>query len=106
MCRALSVRHMGLDCTADACAISPREVLAATGWASMTRASRSQAGGVIWPPETQIDALFVNFHKAEREFRPTTVYRDFPISRDLFHRESQKLHCTRFPPLPMLPGPS
>ncbi|MDG3012619.1 DUF3427 domain-containing protein [Rhodococcus sp. D2-41] len=64
------------------------EVLAATNWASMARAARGQAGGVIWAPDTKIDALFVNLHKDEGQFSPTTMYRDFPIARDLFHWES------------------
>lgn len=73
------------------------EVLAATGWASMTRAARGQAGGVIWAPDTGIDALFVNLHKDEGQFSPTTMYRDFPISRDLFHWESQNATSTSSP---------
>ncbi|NED59485.1 DUF3427 domain-containing protein, partial [Streptomyces sp. SID10244] len=31
---------------------------------------------------------FVNLHKDVREFSPTTMYRDYPISRSEFHWES------------------
>lgn len=73
------------------------EVLAAIDWASMTRKARGQAGGVVWAPETGIDALFVNLHKDEGQFSPTTMYRDFPISRELFHWESQNNTSTSSP---------
>jgi hypothetical protein len=33
--------------------------------------------------------FFVDLHKAERDYSPTTMYRDYAISRDLFHWESQ-----------------
>ncbi len=35
------------------------------------------------------DVFFVDLHKAERDYSPTTMYRDYAISRDLFHWESQ-----------------
>jgi superfamily II DNA or RNA helicase/HKD family nuclease len=65
------------------------EVLAALGWASMTRKAYGHAQGVAWAPETQTDALLVNLRKTERDFSPTTMYRDYAISPDLFHWESQ-----------------
>ncbi|MFG1784485.1 DUF3427 domain-containing protein [Rhodococcus oryzae] len=73
------------------------EVLAAIDWASMSRKARGQAGGVVWAPETGVDALFVNLHKDEGQFSPTTMYRDFPISRELFHWESQNNTSTSSP---------
>ncbi len=62
------------------------EVLAAVGFANWERKARGQAGGVTWSGD--IGALFVNLHKDEREFSPSTMYRDYPISRDTFHWES------------------
>ncbi|MBT0566050.1 DUF3427 domain-containing protein [Williamsia sp. CHRR-6] len=64
------------------------EVLAAIGFADLDRKARGQAGGVTWSPDGSVAALFVNFHKAVGEFTPSTMYRDFPISRELFHWES------------------
>jgi hypothetical protein len=37
----------------------------------------------------QTDALLVNLRKTERDFSPTTMYRDFALSPELFHWESQ-----------------
>lgn len=64
------------------------EVLAAIGWASLTRKAYGQATGVVWTDDGSTGALFVNLHKDEGQFSPTTMYRDFPISRETFHWES------------------
>ncbi len=65
------------------------EILAGLGWASMTRKAYGHAQGVAWVPEVRVDALLVNLRKTERDFSPTTMYRDFALSPDLFHWESQ-----------------
>jgi superfamily II DNA or RNA helicase/HKD family nuclease len=65
------------------------EVLAALGWASMTRKAHGHASGVAWAPDTRTDALLVNLRKTERDFSPTTMYRDYAVGPDLFHWESQ-----------------
>lgn len=62
------------------------EVLAAIGFATLARKPRGQAGGAL--SSGDIEALFVNLHKDAGQFSPTTMYRDYPISRDLFHWES------------------
>ncbi|MGW0040034.1 DUF3427 domain-containing protein [Gordonia sp. NPDC003376] len=62
------------------------EVLAAIGFATLQRKAQGQAGGAIWHDTTA--ALFVNLHKSESQFSPTTMYRDYPISREMFHWES------------------
>jgi superfamily II DNA or RNA helicase/HKD family nuclease len=45
--------------------------------------------GVRWLPEAATDLLFVTLRKSERSFSPTTMYRDYALSRTLFHWESQ-----------------
>jgi hypothetical protein len=55
----------------------------------MSRKAHGHAQGVAWSPESQTDALLVNLRKTERDFSPTTMYRDFALSRELFHWESQ-----------------
>ncbi len=65
------------------------EILAALDWASMTRKASGHATGVVWAEQTRVDALLVNLHKTERDFSPTTMYRDFALQPDLFHWESQ-----------------
>ncbi len=40
-------------------------------------------------PAIKAYALLVTFQKTEREFSPSTMYADYPISRELLHWESQ-----------------
>jgi hypothetical protein len=70
------------------------ELLSALGWTSLERAARGAVTGVAWAEETQTDALMVNLHKTEKEFSPTTMYRDYAISPELFHWESQNTTST------------
>ena len=45
--------------------------------------------GVFYFAEHNVDAFFVTLKKSEADYSPTTMYADYPISRDLFHWESQ-----------------
>lgn len=45
--------------------------------------------GVRWLPDAATDLFFVTLRKSERSFSPTTMYRDYALSRSLFHWESQ-----------------
>ncbi len=45
--------------------------------------------GVSYFEEIKAYALLVTFQKTEREFSPSTMYADYPISRELMHWESQ-----------------
>ncbi|MGH4007593.1 MAG: DUF3427 domain-containing protein [Pseudonocardiaceae bacterium] len=65
------------------------EVLAGIGWANWQRKPHGRAAGVAWSPGTGVDALLVTLRKEERDFSPTTRYRDYPLAADLFHWESQ-----------------
>jgi superfamily II DNA or RNA helicase len=67
---------------------SRQEVIAALGFASGAKPKVTQ-GGVLWVPQAESDVFFVDLRKAERDYSPTTMYRDYAISRNLFHWESQ-----------------
>ena len=71
------------------CTYRRDEILAGIGWADGARKSRGQAAGVVYSETTNVDALLVTLHKEEKQFAPSTRYRDYPISADLFHWESQ-----------------
>ncbi len=52
--------------------------------------SAGQRGvGVLHFPTLKAYALLVTYQKTEREFSPSTMYADYPISRELLHWESQ-----------------
>jgi len=64
------------------------EIVAALGYSEGVKPKVTQ-GGILWVPQAQSDVFFIDLHKAERDYSPTTMYRDYAISRDLFHWESQ-----------------
>lgn len=64
------------------------DIMAALGMADL--ASAGQRGvGVVHFRELRAYVLLVTFQKTEREFSPSTMYADYPISRELMHWESQ-----------------
>ncbi|USQ81238.1 DUF3427 domain-containing protein [Ornithinimicrobium faecis] len=67
------------------------EALAALGYASMSRKPNSFREGVLYEPDLNVDAFFVTLKKTDDGFSPTTMYRDYPISQELFHWESQSV---------------
>ena len=64
------------------------EVLAATGRSTLENPYRIREG-VLWQPAIQTDLLFVTLEKSEKHYSPTTLYKDYAISSELFHWESQ-----------------
>lgn len=64
------------------------DVLAAFDAMSIEKPYAHQSG-VLWSPAHRTDILFVTLRKHEADFSPTTMYRDYALSRRLFHWESQ-----------------
>ena len=62
------------------------EILAALDFPRLPNSFRE---GVFYFAERNVDAFFVTLKKSEADYSPTTMYADYPISRDLFHWESQ-----------------
>lgn len=85
---ALQDRHAVLPVQVHA-SYQREEILAALGHATMARRPSTFREGVLYLPDLNVDALFVNLKKSEAEFSPSTMYRDYPISPTLFHWESQ-----------------
>jgi hypothetical protein len=67
---------------------SRQEVVAALQFRAGVEPKVTQ-GGILWVPQAQSDVFFIDLHKAERDYSPTTMYRDYAINRELFHWESQ-----------------
>ena len=65
------------------------EILAALGEASFESLPSNFREGVKYVKHLNVDAFFVTLVKSEKAYSPTTMYRDYPISRSLFHWESQ-----------------
>lgn len=61
--------------------------------AAFRRATLESAGqrgiGVLHFKDIKAYALLITYQKTEKEFSPSTMYADYPISRELLHWESQ-----------------
>lgn len=75
---------------------SLEEILAAFGRMTFERRHRLRQG-VDFDPITQSDLFFVTLEKAEDHYSPTTMYRDYAISPNLFHWESQSTTSVQSP---------
>ncbi|MGW3988245.1 DUF3427 domain-containing protein [Streptomyces sp. NPDC004830] len=72
------------------CSYNRSEVLAALGVARFGgQMPRSFAQGVQWVEDLQTDALLITLEKNEKDFSPTVRYKDYALSPELFHWESQ-----------------
>src|SRR6185436_872546 len=64
------------------------EIKAAFGGASFESAGVTGVGRLHFP-RIKAFASLVTFQKTEKEFSPSTMYQDYPISRELLHWETQ-----------------
>ncbi len=53
--------------------------------------------GVVHLPDKRLDALFVTLNKSEKDYSPTTMYRDYAMSDTLFHWQSQSTTSAESP---------
>jgi Domain of unknown function (DUF3427) len=72
------------------------EALAAFGVGTTDRPPQLREG-VRHVAEASADLFFVTLNKSEREYSPTTMYRDYAITPELFHWESQATHGPETP---------
>lgn len=68
---------------------SREELLSALDWRGKDGRPQGSREGVAWSEIHQTDIFFINLHKDERVFSPSTMYRDVPVSPTLFDWESQ-----------------
>jgi len=66
------------------------EILAAFGVGDAAKVAPWQTG-VYWAKEAKADLLAFTLDKTSGQFSPTTRYRDYAISRELIHWESQSV---------------
>jgi superfamily II DNA or RNA helicase len=66
------------------------EILAAFGIGEHAKVAPWQTG-VYWAKDARADLLAFTLDKTTGQFSPTTRYRDYAISRDLIHWESQSI---------------
>ncbi len=81
--------HLPFPCSLELHArYGARDIQATFGKATLETAGQTGVG-VLHFPEVKAYALLVTFQKTEKEFSPSTMYDNYPISRELLHWESQ-----------------
>ena len=65
------------------------ELLSALDWRGRDGRPQGSREGVAWCAAHDTDLFFINLHKDEAVFSPSTMYRDVPVSPTLFDWESQ-----------------
>mgnify|MGYP000155178243 CR=1 FL=1 len=77
---------MGFDCPLDLhCTYTRDQLLVALDFLKPATVRE----GVKWLPEKQLDVFFVTLNKADKDYSPTTMYKDYSINESLFHWQSQ-----------------
>ncbi|WP_101947997.1 DUF3427 domain-containing protein [Mycobacterium sp. 3519A] len=76
---------------------SREELLSALDFVSLRRTPSTMREGVAWCDDVQADAFLITLKKSDRDYSPTTMYRDFAISPELFHWESQSTTSSASP---------
>ncbi|MFL0176822.1 DUF3427 domain-containing protein [Mycobacterium sp. SMC-13] len=76
---------------------SREEILAALGWVSDKRTPATMREGVAWCEAVNADVFLITLKKSDTDYSPTTMYRDFALSPELFHWESQSTTSAESP---------
>jgi superfamily II DNA or RNA helicase/HKD family nuclease len=76
---------------------SREEILAGLGWVSEKRTPATMREGVARCEAVNTDAFLITLKKSDTDYSPTTMYRDFALSPDLFHWESQSTTSSASP---------
>jgi superfamily II DNA or RNA helicase/HKD family nuclease len=66
-----------------------REILAGVGFVTAGQKKKALQGGILKLDDRRCELLFVTLDKSGTGFSPSTRYRDYAISRELFHWETQ-----------------
>ena len=78
--------HLGFECPLDLhCTYTRDQLLVALDFMN----PNSVREGVKWLPEKKVDVLFVTLNKSDKDYSPTTMYKDYSINDILFHWQSQ-----------------
>ena len=77
---------LGFDCPLDLhCTYTRDQLLVAMDFMKPNTVRE----GVKWLPEKGIDVFFITLNKSDKDYSPTTMYKDYSINETLFHWQSQ-----------------
>ena len=85
---------LGFDCPLDVhCTYTRDQLLVALDFNKPATVRE----GVKWLPDKQLDVFFVTLNKADKDYSPTTMYKDYSINESLFHWQSQSTTAANSP---------
>ncbi len=77
---------LGFDCPLDLhCSYTREQLLVAMDFMKPSIVRE----GVKWLPDKNIDVFFITLNKSDKDYSPTTMYKDYSINETLFHWQSQ-----------------
>ena len=77
---------LGFDCPLDLhCTYSRDQLLVAMDFMKPNTVRE----GVKWLPDKKLDVFFITLNKSDKDYSPTTMYKDYSINETLFHWQSQ-----------------
>lgn len=77
---------VGFDCPLDLhCSYTRDQILVAMDFMKPSTVRE----GVKWLPGKQLDLFFITLNKSDKDYSPTTMYKDYSINETLFHWQSQ-----------------
>jgi len=77
---------LGFDCPLDVyCSYTREQLLVALDY----KTPKSVMEGVTWLPEKKLDVFRITINKSDKEYSPSTMYKDYSINEELFHWQSQ-----------------
>jgi superfamily II DNA or RNA helicase/HKD family nuclease len=79
------------------CRYSLDELLSAVGRATLERPPSNDREGTRYSEEEQADVFTFTLAKSERDYSPSTMYRDYALSPELIHWESQSTTSAESP---------
>ena len=78
--------YLGFECPLDLhCTYTRDQILMAMDFMKPSTVRE----GVKWLPEKKCDLFFITLNKSDKDYSPTTMYKDYSINELLFHWQSQ-----------------
>lgn len=86
--------YLGFDCPLDLhCTYTRDQLLVAMDFMKPSTVRE----GAKWLPDKKLDVFFVTLNKADKDYSPTTMYKDYSINDYLFHWQSQSTTSEKSP---------
>ena len=72
------------------CSYTLDQILVALGRHTEKKRKHFQEG-VLYLPDKGLDVFFVTLNKSDKDYSPSTMYRDYAINEEKFHWQSQSI---------------